>query len=95
MGAYREQLLKETYGNGSSQLYQYTKPYTEEQPTGVFTIFKIRFSICLLLFAGFAWLSLTGSSFCNITSEKVTAAVAEDRFPEEIYIELSKLGLYE
>lgn len=95
MGAYREQLLKETYGNSSTRLYEYAKPHAEEQPTAVFTIFKIRFAVCLLLFAGFAWLSLTGNSFFNITSEKVAAAVTEDRFPEDIYIELSKLGFYE
>ena len=95
MGAYREQLLKETYGNSSTRLYEYAKPHAEEQPGAVFAIFKIRFGICLLLFAGFAWLSLTGNSFYNITSEKVTAAVTEDRFQEEIYIGLSELGLCE
>ncbi|MBR5508640.1 MAG: hypothetical protein IKV59_01155 [Lachnospiraceae bacterium] len=95
MGAYREQLLKETYGSGRTRLYEYTELHTEEPSAALFTVFKIRFAVCLFLFAGFAWLSLTGNSIGSITSEKVAAAIVEEDFTEEISAGLSKLGLYE
>lgn len=87
MGAYREQLLKETYGNGSVRLYG----QKEEEPSVSFSAFKLKFTICLLLFAGFAYLSLTGSSFCNVTAEQIVEAVTN----EDLYIQLSELGLNE
>lgn len=87
MGAYREQLLKETYGSGASGLYE----HQEEEPTGSFVFFKLKFMICLLLFAGFAYLSLTGETFCNVTAEQIVEAVTN----EDLYIQLSELGLYE
>ncbi len=79
MGTYREQLLKETYGNAGSRIYG--KP--EEGSSGFLTVFKIKFSVCLLLFAGFAWLSLTGNSLGNVTAEQIRQAVEEDSFREE------------
>ncbi|MBS6395609.1 MAG: hypothetical protein KH452_00445 [Clostridiales bacterium] len=87
MGAYREQLLRETYGRERDSVYS----YTEEEPSGFFTIFKLKFTVCLLLFAGFAWLNLTGNSFCNVTAEQIVEAVTDD----SLYIQLSELGLYE
>lgn len=81
MGTYREQLLKETYGSGRAQLYG--KP--EEEPSGFLTVFKLKFTICLILFAGFAYMSVTGKSFCNVTAEQIRAAVTS----EELYQELA------
>ena len=91
LGAYREQLLKETYGQGRSQIYGQMKTNEEDNTAKPFALFKIRFMVCLFLFAGFSWLSLTESSFCNITSEQIITAVTE----EDLSIQLSKLGLYE
>ena len=82
MGAYRERLLKEAYGRGSSRLYG----QTEEEPSAFLSAFKLRFAICLLLFAGFAYLSLTGNSFCNVTAEQIVKTVTDDEF----YIQLSQ-----
>lgn len=87
MGAYREQLLRETYGSGASRLYG----QQEEEPSGSLALFKLKFTICLLLFAGFAYLSLTGESFCSVTAEQIVEAVTN----EDLYIQLSKLGIYE
>lgn len=87
MGAYREQLLKETYGSGTTRIYG----QKEEEPSGYFTAFKLKFTICLFLFAGFAYLSLTGSSFCNVTAEEIVEAVTN----EDFYIQLSEFGLNE
>lgn len=87
MGAYREQLLKETYGSKASGLYG----QQEEEPSGSLALFKLKFTICLLLFAGFAYMSLTGESFCNVTAEQIVEAVTN----EDLYIQLSELGIYE
>lgn len=83
MGTYREQLLKQTYGSGSSHIYG--KP-EEEIPSGFLTVFKLKFTICLFLFAGFVYLSLTGKSFCNVTAEQIRTAVTS----EELYQELAE-----
>ena len=91
MGAYREQLLRETYGHDSSSLYSHQKQQEEERTSGNSIFFKVKFTICLLLFAGFAYLNLTGNSFYNITADKIVTAVTEDTW----YIELSNLGIYE
>ena len=87
MGAYREQLLRETYGTKTWRL----QGQEEEEPSGFLLFFKVRFTICLFLFAGFAWLSMTGNSFCHVTADQVVEAVTE----EDLYLQLSKLGLYE
>lgn len=88
MGAYREQLLKETYGGRkASELYG----QQEAEPSGALVLFKLKFTICLFLFAGFVYLSLTGNSFADITAEQIVEAVTD----EDLYIQLSKLGLYE
>lgn len=87
MGAYREQLLKETYGSGASGLYG----QQAEEPSGSLALFKLKFTICLLLFAGFAYMSLTGTSFCNVTAEQIVEAVTN----ENLYLQLSELGIYE
>lgn len=81
MGTYREQLLKETYGSSASRIYG--KP-EEESPSGFLTIFKLKFMICLFLFAGFAYLNVTGKSFCNITAEQIRAAVTSQQLSEQI-----------
>ena len=81
MGTYREQLLKETYGSAGPRIYG--KP-EEEHPSGFLTMFKLKFTICLFLFAGFAYLSVTGKSFCNVTAEQIRAAVASEELSEQI-----------
>ncbi|MFG6333561.1 MAG: hypothetical protein K1W28_17435 [Lachnospiraceae bacterium] len=87
MGAYREQLLKERYGNASRGF-----PAQEsEEPSGFLMLFKLKFTICLFLFAGFAYLSITGGSFLNLTAEQIVKAVTE----EDLSSQLSQLGLYE
>ena len=43
MGAYRDQLLRETYGNKPINFYE----ENEESPTSFFTVFKLKFTICL------------------------------------------------
>ncbi len=83
MGTYREQLLKETYGNKTWRL----QGQNEEEPSGFLLLFKLKFTICVFLFAGFAWLSMSGNSFCNVTAEQIVAAVMED----DLYIQLSQL----
>ena len=87
MGAYREQLLKERYGN---QPPAYMRP-SEEVPPMAFTFFKLKFTISLFLFAGFAWMSMTGNSFGQMTAQQIVEAVTE----EDISVQLSELGLYE
>lgn len=87
MGAYREQLLKERYGNRPPS---YTAQ-PEEGPPAALTFFKLKFTICLFLFAGFAWMSLTGNSFGQVTAQQIVEAVTE----EELSVQLSELGLYE
>lgn len=84
MGTYREQLLKETYGNGNAEIYG----KREEETAGHFVVFKLKFTICLLLFAGFAYLSLTGQSFFNITPEQIREAVTE----ENLSVQISEFG---
>lgn len=71
MGTYREQLLRETYGRGSSELYGRMKKVEEESEVHSFRFFKIRFTICLCLFAGYVWLSLTEGSIFNITADQI------------------------
>ena len=83
MGAYRDQLLREPYGNKPLNLYE----ENEESPTSFFTVFKLKFTICLFLFAGFAYLSLTGSSIYNITAPQIVQAVTN----EDLYLQLSNL----
>ena len=87
MGAYREQLLRETYGGRPYR----TSAQEEAAPSGSLTLFKLKFAISLFLFAGFAYLSMTGNRFCNVTAEQIVEAVTE----EDISVKLSKLGLYE
>lgn len=85
MGAYRDQLLRETYGNQSFRL-----PSQEaEEPSGTLTMFKLKFTISLFLFAGFAYLSITGKSFCSVTAEQIVEAVTK----EDLYTQLSELEL--
>ena len=60
MGAYREQLLRETYGGRSDQIYGCP---VEETPSRPLALFKLKFMICLLLFAGFAYLRGSGRLF--------------------------------
>lgn len=74
MGTYREQLLKETYGNSRAGIY----PEKKEEPSGSFSLFKLRFTLCLLLFAGFVYLNVTGQNFLNMTAEQIREAVMTD-----------------
>lgn len=87
MGAYRDQLLKERYGDKAQRF----SAQEAEEPSSFLTFFKLKFTISLFLFAGFAYLSMTGSSFGNVTAEQIVKAVTEDN----LYIQLSELGLYE
>lgn len=87
MGAYREQLLRERYGN-QHPAYMGSP---EEGPPMAFTLFKLKFTICLFLFAGFAWMSMTGNSLGHITAQQIVEAVTE----EDLSVQLSELGLYE
>ena len=87
MGAYREQLLKETYGKNVWG----TSAHEAEEPSGFLLFFKLKFTVSLLLFAGFAYLSMTGNSFFEITAEQIVEAVTED----DLYVQLSELGFYE
>ena len=87
MGAYREQLLKETYGKNVWG----TSAQEAEEPSGFLLFFKLKFTVSLLLFAGFAYLSMTGNSVFEITAEQIVEAVTED----DLYVQLSELGFYE
>ncbi|MCI8584282.1 MAG: hypothetical protein HFI92_00025 [Lachnospiraceae bacterium] len=87
MGAYREQLLKETYGG---RVRGFTAQ-EEEEPSGSLALFKLKFTISLILFAGFAYLSITGGSFYNVTAEQIVQAVTEENLSEQ----LLELGFYE
>lgn len=87
MGAYREQLLKETYGKNVWG----TSAQEAEEPSGFLLFFKLKFTVSLFLFAGFAYLSMTGNSFFEITAEQIVEAVTED----DLYVQLSELGFYE
>ncbi|MDO4261871.1 MAG: hypothetical protein Q4C82_07315 [Eubacteriales bacterium] len=91
MGAYRERLLKEGYGGASPA----ARSQPQEEPSGFLTAFKLRFSVCLILFGGFAYLSLTGGSFLGVTADQIVTAVEEDELYREVSGSLSKLGLYE
>lgn len=86
MGAYREQLLRETYGTGRENLYRRVGERTSEygEPGEGFALFKLKFMISLLLFAGFAWLYVTGSSFCSVTAEQIVEAVTDRNLEEEL-----------
>ena len=66
MGAYREQLLRETYGN---KAHSFMEPEGRE-PSGSLAVFKLKFTVSLFLFAGFVYLGMTGNSFCNVTAEQ-------------------------
>lgn len=81
MGTYREQLLKETYGSAGAHIYG--KP-EEESPSGFLAVFKLKFTICLILFAGFAYLSVTGKSVFHITAEQIRAAVVDEKISSQI-----------
>ncbi len=61
------------------------------EPSGFLTVFKIRFMICLILFGGFSYMSLTGTSFFGVTAEQVVGAVTDESFYETIQAELSGL----
>jgi hypothetical protein len=87
MGAYREQLLRETYGN---KAHSFMEPEGRE-PSGSLAVFKLKFTVSLFLFAGFVYLGMTGNSFCNVTAEQIVEAVTE----ADLYVQLSELGLYE
>ena len=77
MGTYREQLLKEKYGNSR----MVTGADAQAEPSGCFCLFKLKFLISILLFAGFLYLNMTGQSFLNITAEQIrTAIVSEYNF---------------
>ena len=82
MGTYREQLLKE---RGEIR--------EAEEPSRFWTIFKIRFFICLILFGVFSYLWTTGQSFCQISAEDILELVTEDQFSEELHAQMQKLGL--
>ena len=84
MGTYRDQLLRETYGRDMGRLH--TQP--EEAPSGTLTVFKLKFTVCLFLFAGFVYLNLTGKSFLNMTADQIRAAVTS----QELYEELSGIA---
>ena len=64
MGAYREQLLRETGGRSTKELHMQNRG--EEMPSGFLTTFKIRFTISLCLFGFFAWMSLTGKEIYQL-----------------------------
>ena len=87
MGAYREQLLRETYGN---KAHSFMEPEGGE-PSGSLAVFKLKFTVSLFLFAGFVYLGMTGNSFCNVTAEQIVEAVTE----ADLYVQLSEHGLYE
>ena len=87
MGAYREQLLRETYGN---KAHSFMEPEGREH-SGSLAVFKLKFTVSLFLFAGFVYLGMTGNSFCNVTAEQIVEAVTE----ADLYVQLSELGLYE
>ncbi len=80
MGTYREQLLRETYGRDMGRLHT----QQEEAPSGTLAIFKLKFTICLFLFAGFVYLNLTGKSFLNLTADQIRAAVTSQELYEEL-----------
>ena len=82
MGAYREQLLKE---RGEIR--------EAEEPSRFWTIFKIRFFICLILFGAFTYLWTTGQSVGQISAEDILELVTEDQFSEELHAQMQKLGL--
>ena len=82
MGAYREQLLRETGGRSTKELHMQNRG--EEMPSGFLTTFKIRFTISLCLFGFFAWMSLTGKEIYE-----------SDILQGQISDCLIKLGLYE
>ncbi|MCC8140598.1 MAG: hypothetical protein LIO67_09955 [Lachnospiraceae bacterium] len=67
---------------------------TRAEPSGFLTVFKIRFTICLLLFGGFAYMSLTGTSLFGVTAEQVVSAVTDESFYETVQEELSGLVLW-
>lgn len=87
MGAYREQLLREQYGKNIRE------PWAGEQevPGGSFALFKLKFGISLLLFAGFAYLGISGNSFFGLTAKQIAQEVTEG----ELSGQISELGLYE
>ena len=85
MGAYREQLLRETYGGGSSETFGRS---AQEEPSRPLTLFKLKFTVCLLLFAGFAYLNYTGGTVLGISAEQIVEAVTDN----ELQTELSRLA---
>ncbi len=66
---------------------------TRAEPSGFLTVFKIRFTICLILFGGFAYMSLTGANLFGFTAEQVVNAVTDESFYETVQEELSGLVL--
>lgn len=79
MASYREQLLKESYGKDYRRIY----PEKEEEAP-VFLKFRLKFFLCLILFGGFAYLSMTGGSVAGVDAETIVQAVETDDFPEEL-----------
>lgn len=78
MGSYREQLLKQTYGNKNIENYGYQTK--EEEPSYVLSVFKIRFFLSIVLFAVFAWLSITGNCLFGISAKEMKEAIASQDF---------------
>lgn len=72
--------MKETYGNKNIGNYAHQ---AEEEPSYVLSIFKIRFFVSVLLFAGFAWLSITGNSLFGISAKEMKEAVVSQDFSVE------------
>ena len=75
MGAYREQLLREACGGKGAEIHGAS---AEERPSGTLAMFKLRFTVCLLLFAGFAYLNYTGGSVFGVTAERIVEAVTDN-----------------
>lgn len=78
MGAYREQLLRESGERHPSCGGQ------REESSGFFTMLKLKFLICLFLFAGFVWMDQTGESLGTLTAEKVAAMVTSQELPSAL-----------
>ncbi len=84
MGTYREQLLKE---RGEIR--------EAEEPSRFWTIFKIRFFICLILFGAFSYLWTTGQSVGQISADQIVQLVTDDQLSEEIQLLFTNRGANE
>ena len=74
MGTYREQLLKEKYGSSRAV----AGADVQAEPSGCFCVFKLKFLISIILFAGFVYLHMSGQSFLNITAEQIRTAIVSE-----------------